>query len=65
MENLNKLLKILVDEKIDFVVVGGLAAVFHGASQITFDVDICLLMTQETIQRLKKCLAPYNPVAWG
>lgn len=62
MENLNKLLKVLVDEKIDFVVVGGFAAVLHGASQITFDLDVCLLMTQETIQRLKKSLAPHNPV---
>ncbi len=33
MENLNNLLKQLLESKIDFVLIGGYAAVLHGSSQ--------------------------------
>src|SRR3954469_21805348 len=36
-----RLLRKLVDEGVDFVVIGGVAAVVHGSAQITRDLDIC------------------------
>lgn len=35
------LLRALTDGRVDFVVIGGFAAIAHGASRITHDLDIC------------------------
>ena len=40
MTNLNELLKKLLSEKIEFVIVGGFAGVLHGATQVTQDLVI-------------------------
>ena len=61
MQNLNELLKKLLISDIDFIIVGGFAGIFHGATQITQDIDICLLMDEEGIQGLRKCLQDFNP----
>jgi hypothetical protein len=39
--DLERLLRALVDGKVDFVVIGGVAAVLHGSARATFDLDIC------------------------
>ena len=36
-----RLLRALVDAGVDFVVIGGVAAVLHGSARNTFDLDIC------------------------
>ena len=41
MGDLNSLLQRLIRHRVDFVVVGGYAAVAHGSSLVTMDVDIC------------------------
>lgn len=61
MENLNLLLKRLLEEKIDFVLIGGYAAVLHGSSQVTHDLDICAVMTDEQLTKLKKALHDLEP----
>lgn len=61
MNNLYKILKTLSEAKVDFVLIGGLAAVVHGSAYVTRDVDVCLLLTPENIQKLRTCLAPFNP----
>lgn len=47
-----KLLEILKDNNVDFVVVGGLAAVAHGSSQVTQDIDICINLQPENLDKL-------------
>jgi predicted nucleotidyltransferase len=61
MENLNLLLKRLLEAKIDFVLIGGYAAVIHGSSQVTQDVDICAVMTDEQLDKLKQALYDLEP----
>lgn len=61
MENLNHLLKILLETKIDFVLIGGYAAVLHGASQVTQDIDICAVMTEDNLKVLRTALKDLNP----
>lgn len=61
MENLNLLLKRLLESKIDFVLIGGYAAVFHGSSQVTHDLDICAVITDPELEKLKKALRDLNP----
>ena len=62
MENLNNLLKTLLESKIDFVLIGGYAAVVHGSSQVTQDLDVCAVMTNEQLERLRAALKGYRPV---
>lgn len=56
MENLNLLLKRLLDSHLDFVLIGGYAAVVHGSSQVTHDLDICAVVTESELQKLKIAL---------
>lgn len=44
------LIKRLLDAKIDFVVVGGLAVALHGYQRVTLDVDVVLAMTPDNLQ---------------
>ncbi len=62
MENLNNLLKTLLESKIDFVLIGGYAAVVHGSMQVTQDVDICAMMTDAHISALRDSLRNFKPV---
>ncbi|MBI2339043.1 MAG: nucleotidyltransferase [Deltaproteobacteria bacterium] len=61
MDNLNRLLKTLTDGEIDFVLIGGFAALLFGSSQVTKDIDVCVSLTPEHIDQLRKCLAPLHP----
>lgn len=61
MQNLNELLKLLLEAKIEFVIVGGFAGVVHGASQVTQDLDICLVVDKEQVKKLRSCFKHINP----
>jgi hypothetical protein len=41
----------LADHEIEFIVCGGMAAVYHGVERMTMDLDISLNMTTENITR--------------
>lgn len=49
MQDLNQLLKSLLSHKLDFLVIGGFAAVVHGSSHVTKD-----LIVLEDLKALKK-----------
>jgi predicted nucleotidyltransferase len=51
-----KILRILEEEAVDFVVIGGLAAVLHGSTLPTQDVDILPLRDEENLERLARAL---------
>ena len=61
-KTLKDLLCLLADSGIPFVVVGGYAARMHGSSLLTQDIDVCALLTPETITKLRTLLTPYHPV---
>jgi len=46
--NFLDLLNQLYDHRIDFVIVGGVAAALHGGSRVTFDLDIVPNLTPES-----------------
>jgi hypothetical protein len=46
----------LLDAGVDLIVVGGLAAVLHGAPVVTFDLDIVHRRTPENVDRLLEFL---------
>lgn len=61
MQNLQALLKLLIHSPVDFVLVGGFAAVLHGCNQSTRDIDICLLHSPEQFQLLQRHLQSIHP----
>jgi hypothetical protein len=62
MADLEALLKRLIDHRIEFVIIGGYAAVSHGASLMTQDVDVCCRFTPKNLLRLQEALADLHPV---
>ena len=58
-------IRTLVDGQVDFVLIGGLAMIYHGSSHVTRDVDVCYSRTPENIARLADCLAPLHPYLRG
>lgn len=39
--NVEKLVKTLDNHRVEFVIIGGAAAVLHGSAYVTGDLDIC------------------------
>ena len=58
--DVGELLRRLVDAGVEFVVVGGAAAVLHGAPITTEDLDIVHRRTPENVSRLKNLLQELN-----
>lgn len=61
MINFEAALRVLTEADVQFLVVGAFAAVAHGSSQVTRDLDICYARTPENLRRLASALAPYHP----
>jgi hypothetical protein len=54
--HLSALLRALSDGGVDFVVIGGVAAIAHGSPQITQDLDVSYAGTPENLERLGRVL---------
>jgi hypothetical protein len=59
---LESLLTRLIEREVPFVVVGGYAAVAHGSTVLTEDVDICMPLDREHIERLLGAIGDLHPV---
>jgi hypothetical protein len=62
MPELESLLGRLIEHRVEFVVVGGFAAVAQGATLLTQDLDICLAFSRENLEKLRQALADLEPV---
>lgn len=62
MANLNRLIERLCDADIEFVIVGGFAATLHGSSLLTRDLDVCAVLSQENVEKLRDVLRDLRPV---
>ncbi len=51
----------LVRANVDFILIGGMAAILHGSARVTFDVDVVYSRTHDNIERLSIALAPHRP----
>ncbi len=61
MQSFSHLLAKLADAGLEFVIVGGYAAVTHGSAYITRDVDICIVFSTENVARLRAALRDFHP----
>jgi hypothetical protein len=47
---------------LQFVVIGGVCVVYHGAPVATFDLDICCPLGEENVRRIEAALQDLHPV---
>jgi hypothetical protein len=58
----NELIATLTRHEVDFVVIGGIAAVLHGAPYTTFDLDVVYSRAEENLLRLEAALVELDAV---
>lgn len=56
-----QLLERLTDAQVDFVVVGGTAAVLHGSAMATYDLDVLMPFTEPNCERLLEAVSGLHP----
>src|SRR4051812_5055960 len=56
-----RLLPALSQAAVEFVLVGGVAGIIHGAARLTYDVDIVYARARLNLERLVDALAPFGP----
>jgi hypothetical protein len=62
MSDLETLLKRLVANRVEFVIVEGYAAVAHGVTLVTRDVDICCRFSSKNLLNLQRAVRDLHPV---
>ena len=62
MTELNRLLQSLCDAEVDFIIVGGFAAMLHGSSMLTRDLDVCAVITDTSVEKLRAAFRDLHPV---
>ena len=55
-EEFIKVLKAFDKQKVDYILIGGVAVILYGGERLTRDVDIFVKMNSENIKKLKKAL---------
>jgi hypothetical protein len=65
MTDFDGLLRLLADRRVEFVLVGGLAASAHGSARYTQHVDVVYRHSPDNISRLAGALANVSPYFRG
>jgi predicted nucleotidyltransferase len=63
--DLGRLLLVLSEERIEFIIVGGVAAALQGAPVLTQDIDILYRIEAANVERLERALTRLHAVARG
>jgi len=61
MTKFEDLIPVLAAADVEFILVGGLAAIVHSSSRATYDVDVVYRRSPENMERLCRTLAPHSP----
>ncbi|MBS1818917.1 MAG: hypothetical protein JSU08_13370 [Acidobacteria bacterium] len=65
MTDFGRLLSILADSHVRFIIIGGFAATAHGSAFLTVDLDVVYDRSEDNIERLASALAPLSPYLRG
>ncbi len=60
-----KLIPILHNGQVKFIIIGGVAALAHGSARTTSDLDVVYARDPENIKKLVETLEPYSPYLRG
>lgn len=63
--NFREILRLLTENHVEFILVGGVAATAHGSVRLTLDIDIVYRRTPENQRKLVEILNPYVPYLRG
>lgn len=59
------LIRVLAAARVEFIVIGGVAANIHGSAHLTFDLDVLYRRTPENLTRVAAALTPLTPYLRG
>ena len=65
MNDFARILKTLDESAVHYILVGGVAAVAHGAARLTQDIDVVYERSPENLARLVQALGPLHPYLRG
>jgi predicted nucleotidyltransferase len=65
MTQFEVLLAALREQRVSFVIIGGIAATLHGSARLTNDLDVAYERSAENIQRLGAALSSFEPYLRG
>ena len=54
-------LRVLLEGRVEFILVGGVAAAAHGSARATYDLDVAYSRSMHNISRLAEVLGPLEP----
>ncbi len=61
MTDCAKLISILAENDIEFILIGGVAATVHGSARLTQDLDVLYRRSATNQTRIEEALAAYKP----
>ena len=59
------LLRLLTDHRVEFIIIGGAAAVIHGSARLTQDLDVVYRRSPQNIHRVVDALKAQTPYLRG
>ncbi len=65
MTDFNALLRLLTENNVEFIIVGGAAATAHGSARLTLDLDIVYKRDRENVTRMVNALNSIHPYLRG
>ena len=65
MTDFRELLRLLIENHVEFIIVGGAAATAHGSARLTLDLDIVYRRSDDNISRLVDALRSIQPYLRG
>lgn len=65
MTDFEGLLKLLADGNVEYILIGGMAGIAHGAARVTYDLDIVYDRSPANVQRLVSTLQSIQPYLRG
>ncbi len=65
MTDFERLFRTLHKGRVEYILIGGVAATVHGSSRLTQDVDVCYGRTDANLDRIVRALRPLEPYLRG
>jgi hypothetical protein len=63
--DLEQIIPPLVEGGIDFILIGGKAAILLGSARVTFDTDVVYDRSKANLERISRLLKPFSPYLRG
>jgi hypothetical protein len=63
--DLEQIIPPMVAAQIEFILIGGKAAILHGSARVTFDTDVVYERSKANLERIAVFLAPHRPYLRG